>query len=108
LRSVARVIAHSLSHFHAERYGPRWEMRMTDDELIAFLDTRGGVWLVRGGPTGLLGNWGTLRAALAQARELFKGPPELHPVAIVKAPNDSPEIARDQIARLLKQLETVR
>ena len=82
---------------------------MTDDELMAFLDTRGGVWLVRGGgPSGLLGNWGTLRAALAQARELFKGPRELHPVAIVRTPNDSPEIARDQIERLLKQLKTVR
>jgi hypothetical protein len=80
---------------------------MTDDELMAFLDTRGGVWLVRGGPSVLLGNWGTLRAALAQARELFKGPPELHPVAIVRAPDDSPKISRDQIERLVKQLKTV-
>jgi len=79
---------------------------MTDDELMAFLDTRGGVWLVRGGPSGLLGSWGTLRAALAQARELFKGPPELHPVAIVRTPDDSPKIARDQIERLVKQIRT--
>lgn len=74
----------------------------SDDDLLRMLDEP-GLWLVRGGPTGVLaGPLSTLRAALHQAYELsMQGK---SPGPIVRMPDDNVHIAADQIYRLWRSL----
>lgn len=68
---------------------------LSDDELVRVLDD--GLWVVRGGSSGVLGV-GTLHGALQIAAEASG---QGHsPGPIVRSPHDEIVIGREQIARL--------
>lgn len=75
----------------------------SDDQLFQMLEERSHLWLIRGGPSGVLAKpCETLRAALVTAYDLsMRG--EL-PGPIVRMPNDSVRIPAEQIYHLWQRL----
>jgi hypothetical protein len=76
--------------------------KRSDDHLLQMLD-ESGLWLVRGGPIGVLGrSTTTLRAALHQAYEFSMQ--RQSPGPIVRMPDDNVMVPADQIYRLWQSL----
>ena len=79
-------------------------VRVTDDNaLLQILDQSAHLWLVRGGPIGILGQpCPTLRSALQQAHEHSSGGES--PGPIVQMPDDAIVVPVEQIYRLWRSL----
>ena len=76
-----------------------------DNQLLQMLDEP-GTWLIRGGPTGVMGGpTGSLRAALARSRDLsMQG---YSPGPVVRMPDDGVVVLPKQIFRLWQKLYPV-
>lgn len=78
------------------------EAKRSDDQLLQMLDESSGLWLVRGGLTGVLISTTTLRAALHRAYEFSKEGQS--PGPIVRMPDDNVSVPAEQIYRLWLRL----